>query len=212
MKFYRFLAAFLAAVSLLVFSACGSAATKVELTDEEAHKLCETYSADVEWVRYTRENAPDDLKTYARLLSEDPDNIVLCEVRVVSVEEVTEKTDSFFCELTVKVEKIFEGNPSLFQGKQFTVSAVQLSSGSFDHLVGQRYVTFATRNDYHDSYFLCRNPMCLIVEDDTLVSPMGCTFEEAEDGYGFECRNYTGQKLGYYVKLVKDAIEQHKAE
>ena len=80
---------------LLLFSSCGVSDAYIEITPEEAHKLCKTYKADVEWGYYTREYAPNDLETYIRTLSEDPDNIVLCEARVVSIgDKVTKQIDS----------------------------------------------------------------------------------------------------------------------
>ena len=50
--------------------------------------------------------------------------------------------------------------------------------------------------------------MFLITDDNTLVSPFGCPVEDeeevAKDNLSMDSRNYTGQKLDYFIAKVKE--------
>ena len=51
--------------------------------------------------------------------------------------------------------------------------------------------------------------MFLITDDNTLVSPYGCLLENEEEiakgSFSVDSRNYTGQKLDYFIAKVKEA-------
>ena len=115
----------------------------------------------------------------------------------------------FTFELTVTVEKSYLGD--LQKGQKLTVFG-GIKSGDASYLIGKEYVSFVQFSQPVTQ--LWNYWTFLVCEDGTLVSPFGCPVEEEEQAQGrsLDCRNYTGQKLDYFVGVVKDLIKEVRSE
>ena len=207
MKFYRFFAMLLAAASLFVFSACGSAPSKAELTDEEAHKLCETYKEEVAWIGKSSSGpayiAPIELsfiaEAYTGIYKED---IPVC---TFEVKEAIPNKNGF--DVKIQIKKVYFGDSS-YEGKEYTGFAAEIS----EKAVGQTYFGPLVGIEGSWCYFHTFWTF-LVTEDNKLVNFFGCQQEEANfesEAYSsnVEGRTFTGQSPEYVVSLIEGYIAE----
>ncbi len=190
----------------VLFSSCSPG--KIELSPEEAHKLCETYADDAEWLTFPYQGMTyrslEDIVRYFQ----NNDTLLLCSYEVTKAEgepSVFENYDRTFINMTLTIKDVYIGDSSV-KGKEIFFKANQ-ESKEISHLVGKKYVSFIDGVKQENLYFYTPWTF-LITDDNTLVSPFGCPVEDeeevAKDNLSMDSRNYTGQKLDYFIAKVKE--------
>ena len=190
----------------VLFSSCSPG--KIELSPEEAHKLCETYADDAEWLTFPYQGMTyrslEDIVRYFQ----NNDTLLLCSYEVTKAEgepSVFENYDRTFINMTLTIKDVYIGDSSV-KGKEIFFKANQ-ESKEISHLVGKKYVSFIDGVKQENLYFYTPWTF-LITDDNTLVSPFGCPVEDEEEiakgNLSVDSRNYTGQKLDYFIAKVKE--------
>ena len=190
----------------VLFSSCSPG--KIELSPEEAHKLCETYADDVDWASKPYNGTSYmPLESIGKYYSEN-DTLLLCSCEIIKAEFVPSNVEDFdhtFVDLTLEIKDVYIGDSSA-KGKTISQLVYQECKDT-SHLVGKKYVSFIDGVKQENLYFYTPWTF-LITDDNTLVSPFGCPVEDeeevAKDNLSMDSRNYTGQKLDYFIAKVKE--------
>ena len=193
---------FLIFIPLLTFMTSCTSETK--LNSEEAHKLCETYAEKVGWIKSaTAADLSPTEELSAVVKRYNSSGTPLCLFEVTAVEESDTGT-GLPLKLTLLIKEVYCGDASLKDREIEGFTGLTVTENA---LAEQKYVGYLSSRDG-----LCLiNPYWtfLVTDDNTLVSPYGCLLENEEEvakgNLSVDSRNYTGQKLDYFIAKVKEA-------
>ena len=137
----------------------------------------------------------------------------LCLFEVESVDIGVWPAPNYFI-VTIKINEVYSGDSSL-KGTE-AKPAVFVQEGDPSRLVGKKYVGYVTPDANRPSDVVMIPWTFLVTEDNTLVSLLGCQVEDGQNDPmappNLECRSFTGQKLDYFISVVKGLEEEVKRE
>ena len=190
-------------LACFVFLLSSCSPQRINLSPEETHRYCEEYfDYLIPWKQIGAQSYPPLKHTV--YLSTKPYNMNLCLFEVESVDIGVWPAPNYFI-VTIKINEVYSGDSSL-KGTE-AKPAVFVQEGDPSRLVGKKYVGYVTPDANRPSDVVMIPWTFLVTEDNTLVSPFGCQVEEAQidpkKELSLECRSYTGQKLDYFISVVK---------
>ena len=192
---------FLIFIPLLTFIT--SCTLETRLDSEETHKLCETYAEKVGWIKSATAadlSPAEELSVVAKRYNSA--GTPLCLFEVTAVEESDTET-GLPLKLTLLIKEVYCGDTSLKDREIERFTGLTVTENA---LAGQKYVGYLSSRD--TLYFFNPYWTFLITDDNTLVSPFGCPVEDEEEvakgNLSVDSRNYTGQKLDYFIAKVKE--------
>ena len=190
-------------LSLFLLASCSH--QRINLSPEETHRYCEEYFDYLIPWKLRGAGSYCDLKGAVYYSMNPYNNMNLCLFEVESIEiEPPEKTWGNFI-VTIKINEVYSGDLSL-KGTEAKPS-VFVQEGDSSRLVGKKYVGYLTPDASNPRDVVFTTWTFLVTDDNTLVSPFGCQVEEAQidpkKELSLECRSYTGQKLDYFISVVK---------
>lgn len=202
----------LLACSAILLTSCASS-ERLDLTSDQTHKLCKTYEKDVEWIKLGAiQPSIRELEKGIESLNKSQ-GMCFCSFEITDVEFIKKLDNDYYqFKLTATISHSHIGD--LKKGQKFTKYITQ-SNADAGSLIGKQYITFLqfeaplAKNQH---VTIWNYWTFLICEDSTLVSPFGCSIEEdAQDlGIALDSRNYTGQKLDYFIDVVKRLDTENK--
>ena len=205
----------LTALCLSLFLLASCSPQRVDLTPEETHQYCEEYADDVLPWKIPRTPNYRSLKNVVSIAVK-PSKMSLCLFEIQSAEEA--RSPKQFT-LTILIKEVYSGDSSL-KGTEIK-PVVFLEEGDPSPTIGKKYVGYIQPDLSNPRDIVYTSWTYLVTEDNTLVSPFGCQVEESQldelsiapwDKEGEGCRRFTGQKLDYFISVVKSLEAELKKE
>ena len=202
-KAKKFLSLTALCLSLFLLASCSP--QRINLSPEETHRYCEEYFDYLIPWKLRGAGSYCDLKGAVYYSMNPYNNMNLCLFEVESIEiEPPEKTWGNFI-ATIKINEVYSGDSSL-KGTE-AKPTVFVQEGDPSRLVGKKYVGYVTPDANNPGDVVMIPWTFLVTEDNTLVSLLGCQVEDGQNDPmappNLECRSFTGQKLDYFISVVK---------
>ena len=172
---------------LIIFCSCIlwfllSSCSLSNLSEQETHELCQTYSDNLQWMRFIslgcRSFSRDALRDLLGRAQENGSRkLAYCVVTAVQAEPVSAEGEGAL--VTFAVDEVLWGN-CYSAGDTAVVRTLNHAGMDQDFLQGSRYLVLLG-DDAYSGYHSMYGPWSFyLTEDNLLVSPFGCAVEEQE--------------------------------